>query len=80
MSQIIEEQLIAVANQIEELVYMHDIDYIDACIMFCNQNNLEYEHVGEIVREHANLRSKIQAEAETLHYVKKTDRLAYLSS
>lgn len=78
MSFIIQQQLAAVAEEIEELVYMHDIDYIEACILYCNQRNLEYEYVGEIVQKHLVLRSKIQQEAENLHYLKRTDRLPIL--
>ena len=38
------------SREIEELVYMHDIDYIDACIMFCEKNNMDRseEHTSEL--------------------------------
>ena len=54
---------------------MHDIDYIDACIMFCEKNNMEVEQIASIIKSNQNIKSKIQIEAENLNYLKKTSRL-----
>jgi hypothetical protein len=56
---------------IEELVYMKDIPYIDAICMFCEENNLEMETAGKLVS--GVLKSKIQIEAEDLHYLAKNN-------
>lgn len=56
---------------IEELVYMKDIPYIDAICMFCEENNLEIETAGKLVS--GVLKSKIQMEAEDLHYLAKSN-------
>lgn len=63
------------SREIEELVYMHDIDYIDACIMFCEKNNMEVEQIASIIKSNQNIKSKIQIEAENLNYLKKISRL-----
>ena len=78
MSIIIQQQLAKVAEEIEEIVWMNDVDYIEACILYCEQKDLEVEYVGEIIQKHLVLRSKIQQEAERLHNLKKTDRLPLL--
>ena len=55
---------------IEELVYMKDIPYIDAVVMYCEENGFEVEMAGKLVS--GVLKSKIQLEAEDLHYLPKT--------
>lgn len=71
----IENKLLKVAVEIEKLVETHEIDYIDACILYCQQNNIEVEQLGDIVRNNSNLKSKVQKEAENLRFLKKTSRL-----
>ena len=56
---------------IEELVYMKDIPYIDAIVMYCEQNGYEVEMAGKLVS--GVLKSKIQIEAEELHYLKRAN-------
>jgi len=76
MTIIIDEKILKITHDIEELVYMYDIEYIDACIMYCNQNDIEIEYIGEILKRNQCLKSKIQVEAENLNFIKKTSRLS----
>lgn len=62
-------------NKIEEMVQENGIDYIDAVISYCEDNNLEIESVADIIQKLPNLKLKIELEAEELHYLKKTARL-----
>ena len=57
--------------QIEEMVYMKDIPYIDAIVMYCEQNEFEVETAAKLVS--SVLKSKIKIEAEDLHYLKKSN-------
>ena len=57
--------------EIEELVYMNDIPYIDAVCMFCETHNLEIENVAKLVS--GVLKSKIKLEAESLNFLPKTE-------
>lgn len=75
MTTIIDEKLLKITHEIEELVYMHDIEYIDACIMYCENNEIEIEYIGELLKRNQCLKSKIQVEAENLNFIKKTSRL-----
>lgn len=75
MTTIIDEKILKITHDIEELVYMYDIEYIDACIMYCNQNDIEIEYIGEILKRNQCLKGKIQVEAENLNFIKKTSRL-----
>lgn len=56
---------------IEEMVYMKDIPYIDAICMYCEENGFEVETASKLIS--GVLKSKIQMEAEELHYLKRSN-------
>lgn len=56
---------------IEEMVYMKDIPYIDAICMYCDENGFEVEVAAKLVS--GVLKSKVQLEAEELHFLKKSN-------
>ena len=56
---------------IEEMVYMKDIPYIDAIVMYCEQTGFEIDTLAKLVS--GVLKSKIQVEAEDLHFLKKSN-------
>lgn len=56
---------------IEEIVYMKDIPYIDAVVMYCEETGFEIETAAKLIS--GVLKSKIQIEAEDLHYIAKTN-------
>lgn len=56
---------------IEEMVYMKDIPYIDAICIYCEENGFEVEVAAKLVS--GVLKSKVQLEAEDLHYLKKSN-------
>ena len=57
--------------EIEELVYMKDIPYIDAVVEYCEMTGFEIETAAKLVS--GVLKSKIKLEAEELHYLKKSN-------
>lgn len=57
--------------EIEELVYMKDIPYIEAVIEYCEQSGFELETAAKLIS--GVLKSKIKLEAENLHYLKKSN-------
>ena len=56
---------------IEEMVYMKDIPYIDAVVMYCEETGFEIETAAKLVS--GVLKSKIKLEAEELHFIKKSN-------
>ena len=56
---------------IEEMVYMKDIPYIDAIVMYCEETGFEIETAAKLVS--GVLKSKIQIEAEDLHFIPKSN-------
>jgi Phage late-transcription coactivator len=63
------------AKAIEELVWNHDIEYIDAIVLYCEKHNIEIETAASLIKLNSNIKSKVQGEAETLNYLPKRSRL-----
>lgn len=60
---------------IQNLVEEFDISYIDAVIMYAENNNIDVEVIGEFIKSIPSIQAEIQLEAENLNYIKKTSRL-----
>ena len=58
---------------IEEMVQEKRLTYIDACLEYCSEKNIEPESLGRLVNK--SLKQKIQVEAESLHFLPKTSTL-----
>ena len=58
---------------IEEIVKVNkDMNYIDAIIFYCEQNNIEVESVGKLVSK--PLKEKLKCDAINLNFLKRTSR------
>jgi len=61
------------AQEIENLVQVNvEMNYIDAIIYFCEQNNIDLESVTKLISK--PLKEKIKYEAMELNFLKKTSR------
>jgi hypothetical protein len=61
------------AQEIENLVQVNgEMNYIDAIIYFCEQNNIDVESVPKLISK--PLKEKIKYEAMELNFLKKTSR------
>ena len=61
------------AEAIESLVLNNaDMNYIDAIVHFCDQNNLDVESVPKLISK--PLKEKIKCDAQELNFMKKTTR------
>ena len=58
---------------IEEMVQEKKLTYMDACLEYCKEKNVEPESLGRLVNK--SLKQKIQVEAENLNFFKKTSTL-----
>ena len=65
------ENIANIGHQIEQLASELRIDYIDACVYYCEKHNVEIEALGALLKKHQNVVSKIREEAEALHFIKK---------
>ena len=61
------------AQEIENLVQVNvEMNYIDAIIYFCEQNNIDLESVPKLISK--PLKEKIKYEAQKLNFMKRTSR------
>ncbi|MDP7365763.1 MAG: late promoter transcription accessory protein, partial [Candidatus Pacebacteria bacterium] len=58
------------STMIEEMVIEKHVTYMDACLEYCKNNNIEPESLGRLVNK--ALKQKIQVEAENLNFLKKS--------
>ena len=58
---------------IEEMVQEKHLSYMDACLEYCKDNNVEPESLGRLVNK--ALKQKIQVEAENLNFLQKSSSL-----
>lgn len=65
------DQLINFFHTIEEIVYMKDVSYMDAILLYCEENNVEIEVAASLIND--NLKYQIQLEAEELHFLPKSN-------
>ena len=61
------------AEAIESLVLNNaDMNYIDAIVHFCDQNNIDVESVPKLISK--PLKEKIKCDAQQLNFMKRTSR------
>ena len=61
------------AEEIEKLVLLNkDMNYIDAIVHFCEQNNIDIESVPKLISK--PLKEKIKYQAQELNFLKRTSR------
>ena len=61
------------AEEIESLVLNNaDMNYIDAIVFFCEQNNIDVESVPKLISK--PLKEKIKCDAQQLNFMKRTSR------
>jgi hypothetical protein len=62
-------------NELEELVWQHDITWMDAVLLYAEQRNVDIEAVAAMISKNANLKEHIRTDAENLHFLPKTTRI-----
>jgi hypothetical protein len=60
------------ASDIEALVLKTNMNYIDAIVLYCEQQGIEIESVGKLISK--PLKEKVKFDATELNYLKKTTR------
>jgi endonuclease V-like protein UPF0215 family len=60
------------ASDIEALVLKTKMNYIDAIVLYCEDNGIEIESVGKLISK--PLKDKVKFDATELNYLKKTTR------
>ena len=58
--------------EVEEIKQSKDIQYIDAVVIWCENNGLEVETAAFWIKKDPVMKAKIQNEAEDLNIIKRT--------
>ena len=58
------------AVEIENLVKKEKLNYIDAIVLYCEENSIEIESVSKLISK--PLKEKLKCNATNLNYLKKT--------
>lgn len=64
-----------ICETIEDIVWKHDISYMDAIVYYCEENNIEIEIFAKAIKGNDMLKAKLQLEAEDLNYLPKSATL-----
>jgi hypothetical protein len=65
------EEITDFSMKIEDIVWMKDVSYMDAIIMYCEETGFEVELAAKLIS--GVLKSKIKIEAESLHFLPKSN-------
>ena len=60
-------------TMIEDMVQVKRLTYMEACLEYCKDENIEPESLGRLINK--SLKQKIQVEAENLNFLPKTSTL-----
>jgi hypothetical protein len=61
--------------EVRKLIEDKQMEYIDAVVHWCETNNCEIEYAASFIKRDPFIMSRIQIEAEDLHFLKKSARL-----
>lgn len=75
LEQVLEEKFMTSSKfsmEIESIVKQNngEINYIDAVVLYCSENNIEIETVGKLISK--ALKEKIRYDAQKLNYIKRS--------
>ena len=73
LGRITEEEKSVFTDKIEDLVWKHDISYLEAVTQYCEESGTEVEVIALLVGD--QLKSKIAHEAVELRYLPRSSRL-----
>lgn len=62
-------------KEVEGLVRQHKLNYIDAVVYVCEQNNIEIEAAATMIRSNHRIKALIQNEGEELNCLPRTAKL-----
>jgi hypothetical protein len=63
-------QKASISKQIEELHLSKNLNYLDAIMLWCEDNDMEIDEVAHIIKKDSELKAKLQKEGECNHLLK----------
>ena len=80
IDEIVFEKLISstkFVEDVEKLIVSHKLNYIDAIVQYCTNNNIEIETIASIVKQNPKIKAELQSEYEDLNYLPKRAKLQF---
>ena len=62
-------------KEVDKIVTAKKCEYIDAVLIYCEQNGVEIETAASLIRMSSKMKARIQNEAEEQNYMKKRGKL-----
>ena len=62
-------------QEIDKLVQEKKMEYIDAVLLYCTENDIEIETAASLIKGSAKMKAKIQLEAEEQNLITKSAKL-----
>lgn len=62
-------------SEIDHLVKVHGLNYLDAIVHYCEKNNMEVEAAASMVKSNFRIKSALQTEGEDLRFLPRSARL-----
>ena len=61
--------------EIDKMVQERKMEYIDAVLLYCTENDIEIETAASLIKGSAKMKAKIQLEAEEQNLITKSAKL-----
>lgn len=62
-------------KELERLVKVNNMSYMDAIVYFCEKNDVEIEAAALMIRSNMRIKASLQVEGEQLNFLPKTAKL-----
>lgn len=69
------ERIKNLIEDLEKIRIEKSVNYIDAILIYCEQNKIEEETLATYIKQNPSLKEKIKIDAENLNFLPKTQRL-----
>lgn len=62
-------------TDIETMIVTNNVTVMEAVVEWCDRRGIEIEYAAVLIANNANLKAKLQCEAEGLNFLKKSKRI-----
>lgn len=69
------EKISSISKQIEELKTSKKVNYLEAIMLWCKQNDIETEEIAHLIKKDPELKAKLQMESEGNHLLKSSKKV-----
>lgn len=60
-----------IGQEIMEIAENDGLNYIEACIAYCDDHDIDYDEIAGVVEKHQKLKLLVQSDAQKLNFIKR---------